>query len=109
MFRLRSVGILSAAKISALLYGGIALLFVPVLLIMAAMTFAPKSESQAPAWLFVILAVFAPVLYGVMGFVSGALAALVYNLVSRWVGGLELQFDVALPMTTSTLPPVPQS
>ena len=32
----------------------------------------------------------APVFYGIIGFVMGALFAVVYNLVAGWVGGLEL-------------------
>ena len=35
MFRLKSIGVLSAANISALLYGGLALLLVPIFLSMA--------------------------------------------------------------------------
>jgi hypothetical protein len=31
-----------------------------------------------------------PIFYGVMGFLVGALGAFIYNLVSGFVGGLEL-------------------
>jgi hypothetical protein len=33
---------------------------------------------------------FMPIVYGVMGFLAGALSALIYNLVSKSVGGMEL-------------------
>ena len=109
MLRLRSVGVLSAAKISALLYGGLSLLFVPLLLIMAAvMTLVPKAENQPPAILFVVFAVFAPVIYGLIGFITGALMAFIYNLVAGWVGGLELQFESSLTASAPAASPIAQ-
>src|SRR5579864_9003241 len=39
----------------------------------------------------IVLAVLMPVLYGVTGFVSGAIGALLYNLLAKWVGGFELE------------------
>jgi hypothetical protein len=35
--------------------------------------------------------IFFPVLYGFMGFVAGILSALIYNLVAKWVGGIEIE------------------
>lgn len=34
-----------------------------------------------------------PIIYGVLGFILGALTAWLYNLVARWTGGLELELD----------------
>ena len=34
-----------------------------------------------------------PIIYGLLGLVLGALSAFLYNLVARWVGGIEIQFD----------------
>ncbi len=33
-----------------------------------------------------------PIIYGVMGFVMGAIGALIYNLVAAWIGGVEIEF-----------------
>ena len=33
-----------------------------------------------------------PVVYGILGFVMGAITAFVYNLISGWVGGVEMEF-----------------
>ena len=38
-------------------------------------------------------AIFVPVIYAVMGFVSGALGAVIYNLVAKWVGGIEVEVE----------------
>ncbi|WP_406659898.1 hypothetical protein V7O66_08585 [Methanolobus sp. ZRKC3] len=35
-----------------------------------------------------------PVFYGIMGFISGLLMALFYNLIAGWVGGLEVEVNV---------------
>jgi len=34
-----------------------------------------------------------PVVYGVLGFILGALTAWLYNLVASWTGGLELELE----------------
>src|SRR5262245_19549098 len=34
-----------------------------------------------------------PIFYGVLGFVGGAITALIYNLISGMVGGLELDIE----------------
>ena len=38
-------------------------------------------------------AVVAPLMYAVMGFVSGVIGALLYNLVAKWVGGIEVEVE----------------
>ena len=106
MLRLKSIGVLSAAKISAVLYGGLALLFVPFLLLMAAVMSASSSaipNAPSPA-LFVAFAVVAPFFYAAIGFVAGAIAALIYNLAAGWIGGLELQFEGPLGAPPAPVP-----
>ncbi|MBP8257789.1 MAG: DUF3566 domain-containing protein [Opitutaceae bacterium] len=34
-----------------------------------------------------------PVIYAVMGFVQGALGGLIYNLVAKWIGGIEVEVE----------------
>jgi hypothetical protein len=41
---------------------------------------------------FLAIIVF-PIMYGAIGFVAGAIGALIYNLVARWVGGIEIEFQ----------------
>jgi hypothetical protein len=108
MFRLKSVGILSAAKISAVLYGGLALLFVPFLLLMAVvMSSSSRAIPNAPSpALFLIFAVIAPFFYAAMGFIAGAIAALIYNLAAGWIGGVELHFESVPLAQTFAQPPL---
>jgi hypothetical protein len=34
-----------------------------------------------------------PVIYAVMGFVFGVLGAWVYNLIAKWIGGIEVEVE----------------
>lgn len=37
--------------------------------------------------------IFLPIAYGVAGFVGGLIGGLIYNLVAKWVGGIELELQ----------------
>ena len=41
------------------------------------------------------IAILAPIFYAAMGFVMGAITALVYNLAAKWMGGIEIQLEPA--------------
>ena len=91
MYELRSVDVLSCAKIAGVFYACLALLFIPMVLIMVvASADSPQPYSPMGALGLVLLAIFAPVLYGLLGFVFGALTAWLYNVTSKWVGGIRL-------------------
>ena len=103
---IKSVGVLSVAKIFGLLYGCMGLIFVPIFLIMGlvgAMT-GPK-EFPLGGVLGIVLAFVMPVFYGGMGFVMGAIGALLYNLIAGWIGGFEVQLELA-PTPQIVTPPV---
>lgn len=34
-----------------------------------------------------------PILYGVMGFIITAITCLIYNFISEWTGGIEVEFE----------------
>ena len=38
-----------------------------------------------------------PVMYFIIGFIGGAITALVYNIVAGWTGGVEVTLDTAVP------------
>ena len=39
--------------------------------------------------------IFAPILYGVIGFIGGAISALIYNFIAKLTGGLEFTLEDA--------------
>ena len=115
MHVVKSVGVMSVAKILGLVYGCLGLIFVPFFLIGG---FAGAFASQdKPAFPFagaigIVLAILAPLLYGGMGFVFGAIGALIYNLIAKWVGGFELELTLqpaSLAATSPLSPPPPSS
>ena len=75
-----------------LLMGAFALIVLPFFLL--AVIFAPSGEFGGAGSLFAVLFVFVyPIMGLVIGWISGALTAAIYNLVVRWTGGLLLEFD----------------
>ena len=43
----------------------------------------------------VVFLIAMPIIYGLMGFVGGVIMAAVFNLVTGWVGGIELELEDA--------------
>ena len=107
MFRLRSIGVLSSAKIFAVVQAAIGILVGFLFLIFGIFGAAiAPSKSQYGMVFIVVMSVLMPVIYGVLGFVMGAVWAFVYNLTAQAIGGLELQLD-AVPTGSFAPPPVP--
>lgn len=52
---------------------------------------SPAQLAGMGAGMLIALVVFVPILYGAMGFVFGAIGALIYNVVANWTGGVELE------------------
>lgn len=90
----RSIGVWSAAR----LYGAISAtmgLIIGLVLALASMVGAGMAGAESgPPWLagmFGIGAVvLAPIFYGVMGLIGGAIGAFLYNLFAGMVGGVEI-------------------
>jgi hypothetical protein len=84
--RIRRLDPVSVGKISAVLYGLLGLLFVPLLLLMS--VFSPDTSGVGLG-----LALAMPIGYAVFGAISSMIAAALYNLVAGWVGGLEFEVE----------------
>jgi hypothetical protein len=94
--RLTSVAPLRAGIVLAILYGFLALIIAPFLLI-AGLVGARAGGAGAGIGM-AVFAVAMPFLYAAIGFVFGVIGAALYNLIARWTGGLELEFtDVPSP------------
>jgi hypothetical protein len=94
---LHRIGVLSCAKVLGALYTGVGLIlgfFFSLFGMLQSMFLGGTDLGEGAAafgFLFGIGAiVILPIVYGVMGFISGALGAFIYNLVSGVVGGMEL-------------------
>ncbi len=95
--RLTRIAPLPVGRIFGILYAALGLIFIPFFAIAGVMgAFAGASEGGGGAAGIVLgmiaMAVVIPIMYGVMGFVGGVICAALYNLIARWVGGIE--FDV---------------
>lgn len=83
---IKSIGVLSVAKISGAIGALVGLVIgIPV----AVVVYFTGSSWQLGAAGWVAL-VALPLLYGAVGFIGGALYAWLYNVVSGWVGGIEV-------------------
>lgn len=91
---LKRVAPLQLGKVLGVLYGAMGILLVPIFLIFSVIgSQMPAQQRVAMMGFGVGFAILAPVFYGVMGFVTGALGALIYNLVAKWIGGIEVEVD----------------
>ncbi|MFW5857694.1 MAG: hypothetical protein ACOCX4_07445 [Planctomycetota bacterium] len=79
--RIPSLGVLQTGKVVGALYALAALLGLPFLLIGAV------TPSEGGFLLLFLL------LYPVIGFIGGLIFAVLYNLASKWTGGLEVTLE----------------
>ena len=107
MHIIKSIEVFSLAKIMGLVYACLGLLFAPLFLLMGLMGSAMGQHSPLAGVVGVVFAIFMPVLYGIIGFISGLIGALLYNLFARWVGGIELELEVKPAAATAPYPLVP--
>ena len=93
--RLTYVSPLSLGITLGILYAILALVIaVPLFLIMSlagAAGAAHGGQQALPAIFSGVFLIFLPIIYGVIGFIGGLLAALVYNLSAKMTGGVEFQ------------------
>jgi len=85
--KLKKVNAYQLAKFFAVLYACIAIIVViPMGLFSSVM-------GQPFVWWMVIVL---PIVYGVGGLIGGLIMGGLYNLISKWVGGLEFDFEEIL-------------
>ncbi len=92
--RIKRIAPLQLGKIAGVLYGIAGLVFAPIFLIVGAIGAAASGQPRTgllAAGVGVI--VLFPIIYAVIGFVFGVLGAGLYNLVVRWIGGIEVEVE----------------
>jgi len=92
---IKSVGVLSVAKIMGALYAVLGLIAIPFFLLAGLVgSMVPNQSGQNPfAGFGIVFALMAPIFYGVLGFIFGAIGAFLYNLLAKWIGGIELHLQ----------------
>jgi Na+/H+-dicarboxylate symporter len=92
MYSLRSIDVMSCAKMMGTFYACAGLLAIPLILIATLAGVASHQELGALGAVgLVALSLFLPVFYGVFGFLFGALSAWLYNTIARRLGGLRIE------------------
>jgi hypothetical protein len=108
MHIVKSVGVLSMAKIMGLIQACMGLIFAPFFLLIGMLgSLAGQDKNPFAGVVGVFLALLMPVMYGAIGFIVGAIGALLYNLFAKLVGGIELDLDVRPQALVAPYPLVP--
>jgi hypothetical protein len=93
MIEIKKLGVISVGKMLGLLYAILGLIFGAIfscVSLIGAMAAFTESGGEALGLLFGVGSIiFLPIIYGLMGFVTGLVVALIYNLIARFVGGIE--------------------
>ena len=100
--RIRKLGILSVAKIYAVMMFVLSLLIsIPYGLIIMIFGVAMLGQGGDAGMLggggsiliglFIMIGI--PIFYGIMGFIGGAISSLLYNLFAGMVGGIEIEVE----------------
>lgn len=97
---IRRVGVLSVAKISAIIAAVVGLL-AGILIFLgslagSAMPAADGGHDAGMAWmsgLGALAIIVFPILYGIFGFIGGAIQGFVYNIAAKFVGGVSIETE----------------
>lgn len=84
--QIRRFGVGQTAKVVAVLYALMGLIFVPIILI--ASMLSPKKPEFGTG-----VALALPIIYAVCGFIFTAIGCALYNFVAGLVGGIEVELD----------------
>ena len=102
--KLKRIAPLQAGKMLAALYGMLSLVIVPIMLVFMAVGGLAASQARGSGVALPVMfgmgfgfMVCLPILYALMGFIFGVIGAFFYNLLGRWIGGFELEFEPVSP------------
>ncbi|WP_339868499.1 hypothetical protein [uncultured Algoriphagus sp.] len=103
MVKIEKIGVASAAKIYGLTLGALGFvigIFYALFLTAFTGLFGDEISSFGAGGLGIVMVIVFPIMYGIMGFIFGALGAIVYNFVASKIGGLEITLskDDEIPM-----------
>ena len=91
LIQIKRLGVVSLAKIMAILYGLFGLLMGLFVSLMKAFGIEAAGEAAQLQQVGFAAVIIFPVLYALIGAVSGLFTAFFFNLVVGWTGGLECE------------------
>ena len=107
MQALKSVDVQSCARVMGAVHCAIALLITPICIIVGLFVMAAGGTEEATSGARMIMfGIFAPIIYGATGFVFGALKAWMYNIMAKWLGGIEIELQPIPASSASTAKPI---
>ena len=100
---IKAFDVLSCAKMMGAVYGVIGLLVIPFVLVAGFVGLASGQRSGLAGGIAImVVGILAPFFYGGLGFIFGALGAWVYNLMAKWLGGIQVTIqDAAINPSTN--------
>src|SRR5690349_19473425 len=92
---LKRIAPASAFKVGFVTYGmlGLALGALCTAIAIAGVQFAPHAYMPFAGRVGMFAVILCPIVYGMIGGVAAAIGAVIYNLASGWVGGLEVDIE----------------
>ena len=90
---IKKIGVLSLAKVQALIMAIVGLILGVFMAILGVSIGGAVGYGGIGVGFGVLSIVVMPIVYGVTGFIMGALTALFYNFVADFVGGIEVQTE----------------
>ncbi len=91
MEKIKRVNMLSLAKILGVIYSCFGLLVGLFMSLAAILNIQLPNASQNPNPFGAAAIVVLPIIYGIIGFLSGYFSGFFFNLATKWVGGLEIE------------------
>ena len=88
MQKIEKIGVLSLAKIFGILYAIFGLILGTLF---SLFSFVGINADETGLYFGAVSIITVPIIYGILGFVFGAITAFFYNIIARKVGGLEVE------------------
>ena len=79
--QIKHISVFQTSRVLAIIYGVIAIVFMPVLLIPA---LGDNGNGS-----MVVFSLVAPIVYAILGFMFTALFCWIYNIIAKYTGGIE--------------------
>ena len=104
----KSVGVMSIAKIMGLIYACFGLVFAPFFLLIELLgTLAGQHKTPFAGAFGIFFALLMPFFYGIIGFLIGAIGGALYNVFAKLVGGFEVELEMRPDTLSAPYPIVP--